>query len=421
MATIAPIAIQIQARVNDFNNGIASVAKNINDLNKTVDAATQHIITFENAVERSAITIITDWTRNIRLAIEQIQQLKNEVELTTKKILSLTKSFIDFTTRYMPMSSGIRLSLVALSAALEWLLKLSLMILGTAVLMAFFKGISIQAAIASVSVNMLATNIALLIAKIILLSGIPLFIGMAMTVEMMDRKANELNGTLTPLQQGLTAVKEAWQAWSQLMANGFMDGIGAALFVIGNTLKYIAESIQAVSQQLIMFNVPILKVIGAAISLGIALRVVYAMWLMLKGSWIITPFVTSLNFLIGILYKISVATGLNIALTGIWIKLQIMLNKVTMAHPYVFILTVIIAIVAAVFALGYGIYKAFQYFSSTKNAAEDAAEKTRILKDVTEDYKKSLQEITKEHQNNLDYIQKIQENKTSYYQKILKR
>ncbi len=222
MATIAALAVQVQARTQDFDRGIASVAKGVHRMSTDIQRATTTVAGMDAMTKRSASSMAVDFVRACKENISKIVELGIEADATARKIASLTGRVVDFAAHHLPVSDGVRLALVALSNVIETVVKYGLMLAVFAVATAFMKGMTIQAAFAAVSIDYLSGSIIMLATKVALFTGIPLFLAMAATAEMANQKTAALNGTLTPLQRALAAISEAWTKWSQIATGDFM-------------------------------------------------------------------------------------------------------------------------------------------------------------------------------------------------------
>ncbi|MDR1180942.1 MAG: hypothetical protein LBL13_03055 [Bacteroidales bacterium] len=409
MATIVPLAVEVKARVTNFNSGIQSAARNVQDLTKSINNVADSIIVFEDVVKKSAITIATDFVQNIRLAIEQVQTLAEQVELLAQRVLVLTSNMLNFTANFFPALSATAMGFRVVAASLSFVIRTGLMILALTALTMWFRGLTFHAAMTSVTIGMLTNNILLLASRLIFLSGIPLLAAMAITVEVMNRKTAKLNGTLTPLQHGLEAIRDAWEKWSLLMSSGIMDMVGALLWTIGKALSTIATTINIANEYWGTNFVLIYRTLKILTSMAIVLSAIYGTYIALRGNVIILAFIAGITRLIGLLQVVATMTGLNIALTIVWTRAQMFLNTVILSNPFLVAFLVLLAIAGLI----YGIVKAFQYFRQSsveaQEAAQRAVEKTEMLKNVTEKYKNSLRETVDEHKKMLDVMNKIQE------------
>lgn len=97
----------------------------------------------------------------------------------------------------------------------------------------------------------------------------------------------------------------------------------------------------------------------------------------------------------------TAATGTQTVATGIATKAQIALNSAIAANPIAWIIGLILAAVAAVGALGYGIYKLAQGFTDVGKAQKEYAEASKKLENIQRENAVGEAQRSHEHQKQL--------------------
>ncbi len=448
MATIASLAIEVQAKMQSYNKGIASTVAETHYLADEVETVSQKMEVMEKVSRRSSVQLATGFIRSCRESVENIIHLGKEVEITTRKIATLTGEVIDFAAHSLPVSDAVRLGMIGVSHALGTVIKYGLMLAAMAVVIAYWKGMTIQMAMATVTANYLANSLVLLAAKVALFTGIPLLIAMAISAEMANRKIAALNGTLTPLQQAAEAVAEAWQKWSQIIAGGMLDGFAVALWAVSKSLAFIADLLKFADDATGGWLVSLLRMTGTLMGFYTILMAVNVGFRMLANLAIFKPIIAGINATIAASRALFVAQNANIVAqhgansalstyiwlqtkatavalwnrvigslgmvaTGItscvigtsaWIVAQLGLNS---AMTYFVALTVVLPLIAAaIWLIVEGVKWMWQWFNSSRKEAELSEEAAKKLQEVSEKYRNGLRETIELHKGMTEAINK---------------
>lgn len=255
-------------------------------------------------------------------AIQQVESLGETVGRVSKRVAEFTGNVANMATG-LPVTQSFSAAMQAVAMAMQAVVRVGVALASMAFLMAYFRGITFQAALASLAVNKLALSLGVLLAKVAIFSGVPLLIAMVATVESLDRSLAAVIGTLTPMQQAMEAVKEAWEAWSILIASGFLDGIMTIIRVIANVLTEIANIIQYANDVTGGMTLELAALIAKLATVYVIARSIYFVYMLVHNLWIAKAAYTAIASLAGILKSVLVTTiGLG-ASTAFWVSLTV--------------------------------------------------------------------------------------------------
>ena len=327
MATLATMAIKLEAMTDQANRQLDATASVVENVGHHCEVANQRTQMLQNTMgNTSKLQAFSNATQAVTTRVVAagrfLSQFGQVVRSVAYDVSILTGQVLDLSTG-LPMSRALAPVLQAIGGGLKAILMYALAIGVATVFVSFLKGISLQAAFAAVSVNRLTLAMSTLWFFLAKFLFIPIFAAFITGAEMANREIAKITGTLTPLQQAAQTVGEAFRRWSVLIGSDMLDGIATGLDYIGKSLIAVHALFSGANDMTGGWLITLLKVASV-------LMTIYAAWGLIRIA------VTRVNIAISFLNSIGilkpVIAGMTNLIRVIWLAFtaQITLNGATL-------------------------------------------------------------------------------------------
>lgn len=281
MATMASMVVSIMANVSQFDGAMNSTIRSINEVDRISKDA-------QKSVSGLGGEII-----NLVASLPAVRALAAAMEALGKAVHYVVTAIRDF---------------LIMGLVIAWL-----------------KGVTLQAALASMVINKLAFAFITLFASI---TG-PLFLAMVFTAESMNREIlgiknslSALEDTLTPIQQMVQDIKTAWKEWSMLIGDGSLDMAAGLISAIMHFLADIARVIRHADELTGGWIVSGMKLAAVLLTIYGIYKLIRTVMVATNAIWLGTSIIKGLAMatvwllkILGIQISIGVATAFWVSLT----------------------------------------------------------------------------------------------------------
>ena len=384
--TVASLAVEVLARVEKFEQGILHVVRRTGAMAADVENTTKKMVhaaetaigapaaLAEKVSETAAKAIAAPFIAGAQSAagfvaaanqtVTKLEELAETAERTGKKVAGAIGNTAEFLSK-LPVGDAISSVLGKIGVVAATVVKVGVWVAVVATAMTLLQQKTLLCAIATngvtLNVGKLIANLKLLgtawtqafttgavqqvlpylgmvIGKLMIISGIAgglLFLGMAASVESVNRQFADLLGKTTPLQDAFEKLGHAWRLWTDFVVGDFVNYVGTALNVVAAALVEVVQILRFANDATGGWLVTSISLVGWVVALATAWKMVLWILIPIKATWafiassaVFKPVIAAFNIMIAQLKTIlmtklgiGAATAFWVALTGVGVAL----------------------------------------------------------------------------------------------------